>query len=126
MKPTLEPIYGALGKKIEAERKRQGIPQEALAAALAPPLTRAAISNIERAKQRVPIHVLAEIARVLGTSPSGLLAASSAEKNESLKPDYVQNELSKELTGKKVKSILTKINKINNKEALDERSLSKK
>jgi len=79
-------FYEALGRRIEQLRTARHWSQERLGDALLPPLTRAAISNIETAKQRVLAHVLVEIARVLSVSVAELVSppqeASSIEASK--------------------------------------------
>jgi transcriptional regulator with XRE-family HTH domain len=58
-------FYVALGTQIARHRGKRGWSQEELAGRLTPPLTRAAISNIETAKQRVLAHVLVDLAQAL-------------------------------------------------------------
>ena len=66
-------FYEALGRRIEQCRTAKNMSQEKLGAALTPPLTRAAISNIETAKQRVLVHVLADMANVLTVAVGDLI-----------------------------------------------------
>ncbi len=58
-----DPFYVALGKRIQAARKRASVTQEKLGYTLN--LTRTSITNIEKGRQRILVHVLVEIARVL-------------------------------------------------------------
>jgi len=67
-------FYEALGRRIEQLRTAKPWSQKRLGEALSPPLTRAAISNIETAKQRVLAHVLVELARALSVSVADLVA----------------------------------------------------
>jgi transcriptional regulator with XRE-family HTH domain len=72
-------FYEALGRRIEQHRSARHMSQERLGAALSPPLTRAAISNIETAKQRVLAHVLADLARALSVGVSELIETPRPE-----------------------------------------------
>jgi transcriptional regulator with XRE-family HTH domain len=69
----IEGIYKAIGRNIAKQRSRRGISQVALGKQISPPLSRAVICNIEAGRQRVLVHVLLEIARVLRTEPAELL-----------------------------------------------------
>lgn len=69
----VEPIYRELGQRIQAARALREMTAEELACALSPPLTRAAISNMEHGHQRVYLHVAANIATVLDFPLSALL-----------------------------------------------------
>jgi transcriptional regulator with XRE-family HTH domain len=68
-----KPFYVALGRRIEQYRTANRLTQDQLGTALSPKLTRAAISNIETAKQRVLAHVLADLARALSVSVLDLI-----------------------------------------------------
>lgn len=73
MAAELEPFYLELGQRIQGFRKRAGMTQEALGAAIHPPLTRASVANIENAKQRVLTHTIMMIASALGVPIEALL-----------------------------------------------------
>ena len=72
-------FYQELGSRIQQARRSRGLRQEDVAAALS--LTRGSIANIERGRQRVLAHTLAEIALLLGVSPSTLLPESKVPRN---------------------------------------------
>jgi hypothetical protein len=61
----VESVYVGIGARIRKAREHRGVSQAALGDSLHPPLTRAAVSNMEAACQRVMLHVLLDIARVL-------------------------------------------------------------
>jgi transcriptional regulator with XRE-family HTH domain len=63
----LEALYRELGKNIREMRERPGqnLSQEKLAKRLK--ISRASIVNIEAGRQRAPLHLLWQIAEVLGT-----------------------------------------------------------
>ncbi len=59
-------LYRELGRKIRAARERSGqFSQEKLAKRLG--ISRASIVNIEAGRQHAPLHLLWEIAEILGT-----------------------------------------------------------
>jgi transcriptional regulator with XRE-family HTH domain len=60
-------LYGELGRRIRAARESSGekLSQEKLARRLK--LSRASIVNIEAGRQHAPIHLLWQIAEILGT-----------------------------------------------------------
>jgi len=70
---TLSPsaIYGSVGARIRDERERRNLSQEMLADRVG--LTRTSITNIEKGRQKVLLHTLLEIARVLNLKPTRLL-----------------------------------------------------
>jgi transcriptional regulator with XRE-family HTH domain len=69
----IEGIYKAIGRNIAQQRARVGISQAELGKKISPPRSRAVISNLEAGRQRILVHALLEIARVLRTSPAELL-----------------------------------------------------
>jgi transcriptional regulator with XRE-family HTH domain len=56
-------FYLEVGRRIAAQRKRAGLTQEALAAAMG--MSRPRLASIERGGQRLPIHVALMFTRVL-------------------------------------------------------------
>ncbi len=69
--PTLEGIYDYIGGRIRTEREQVDLSQEDLALRIG--LTRTSISNIEHGRQKIQIHTLYEIAKVLNVPPISLL-----------------------------------------------------
>ena len=67
----LELVYRALGTRIQIIRAAIGMTQDDLAREIGQ--TRPSLANIEGGKQRIPMHVLEEIAKGLHTSPKHLL-----------------------------------------------------
>jgi transcriptional regulator with XRE-family HTH domain len=104
---TVEPIYRVLGGRIERTRQKRGLTQEQLAARLVPPLKRVTVSNIERGKQRLLVHVLLEIARVLEWPVQELLAP--AEPPGVTGDDDFVTKLSKELSPKDTKRVIRQL-----------------
>lgn len=66
-----EPVYILIGKRIETVRVERRITQGELARRI--DRTRAAISNMELGRQRIPMHVLMRVAEVLGVPVTDLL-----------------------------------------------------
>lgn len=66
-----DPLYGAIGERVTRARGTTGLSQAKLAAKVG--VTRASIVNIERGRQRAPIHLLWQIAAALGTEASKLI-----------------------------------------------------
>src|SRR4051812_27261478 len=64
-------IYRSIGQRIREQRDRRSMTQADLAQAIS--LTRTSITNIEKGRQKLMIHTLFEVARVLGVSPQTLL-----------------------------------------------------
>jgi transcriptional regulator with XRE-family HTH domain len=72
MQPSeLERLYRMVGDRIREARERVGMKQTALATKLQ--LSRVSVVNIEKGRQRPPLHVLWQIAEELGIEPSSLL-----------------------------------------------------
>lgn len=95
MTTKVEPFYVALGLKVQAVRKRRKMKQQELGGTISPPLTRAAIANIEGGKQRVRVHTLWEIARVLGVSPMELVPTAKEESERLSRQRAVEADLAK-------------------------------
>ena len=68
---SIEPVYGLVAMKIRHMRETLGLQQEELAKRVG--YTRTSIVNIEAGRQRMPLHVVEEIARALGTTTKHLL-----------------------------------------------------
>ena len=68
---NVEPIYVALGKRLQEERERRGVTQAVVAERV--DLPRSAISNIEKGKQRLFVHVFLAYADLLNVDPRELL-----------------------------------------------------
>lgn len=64
-------LYSAVGKKIRSHRTDKGFSQEQIAEAVH--LTRTSIVNIEKGRQRTPLHLLFAIARFLHIEPTSLI-----------------------------------------------------
>jgi transcriptional regulator with XRE-family HTH domain len=92
-----ESLYGFIGKRIADVRRRSRprISQARLASQVK--LSRTSIVNIECGRHRIQIHVLCEIARVLGTDPRQFLPASQAEAPSKELPKGLERQLEKEL-----------------------------
>lgn len=84
-------FYNAVGNLIRKARERAGISQERLAAEIN--LTRTSITNIEKGRQKIMLHTLVEIARILNVEPSSLLPSqeSSLEKQLNSLPEDAQS-----------------------------------
>jgi transcriptional regulator with XRE-family HTH domain len=67
-----EKIYEELGRRIKAAREKEGINQEVVAQYL--DLSRVSISNIEAGKQKVQLHTLLDIVKLLHINMDELLA----------------------------------------------------
>src|SRR5580698_9588997 len=85
-------LYRELGRKIRQARERQGqrLSQDALAKRLG--VSRASIVNIEAGRQRAPLHLLWQIAELLGSDLTELIPS-----REELLPPTDQIQLDKEM-----------------------------
>lgn len=92
-KETIEPFYIALGLRLRAIRSAQGKTQEELAKSVIPPMTRAAIANMEGGKQRVRAHTLWELAKALDVTPLELVPDSREQEKRAARLSAVQSEL---------------------------------
>lgn len=68
-------IYRTVGQRIAAARRAFGkhLTQQALASRTGRGLSRSAVANIERGRQRLAVHQLYLIAQALGVEPEDLL-----------------------------------------------------
>jgi transcriptional regulator with XRE-family HTH domain len=78
-KKPIEPFYAELGRRINSARTSLSLTQGALGSRLKPPLTRAAIANIETGKQRVLAHTLADLAIKLGVGLQDLVPKQNTD-----------------------------------------------
>lgn len=83
----VEAIYRGIGARIQALRLRRGLTQAQLGAELEPPITRAAIANIESAKQRLLSHTAIQLAGIFGESIESVLMVPGLRRR--LKPRHV-------------------------------------
>jgi transcriptional regulator with XRE-family HTH domain len=82
-------VYTNVGARIRDERERRNLSQEMLADRVG--LTRASITNIEKGRQKVLLHTLLEIARVLDLKPTRLLPDISQLSRIDLPHDISKN-----------------------------------
>lgn len=64
-------IYAALGELVRKHRETQEMSQEALGKRIG--LSRASVANIEKGRQRIPLHHLYRLAQALGVNAHTLL-----------------------------------------------------
>ena len=84
-------VYEEIGKRISDLRRQlpRKLSQRELADSIG--ISRASVVNVERGRHRVQIHVLYEIARVLGVEPRDLLPPlASLEIGTALPPSFTQ------------------------------------
>jgi transcriptional regulator with XRE-family HTH domain len=75
-------FYEEVGRRIRETRTDRRMSQEELGAAAS--LTRTSITNIERGRQRMLLHTLAEIARALQVAPETLFPRTDVEAKNDL------------------------------------------
>lgn len=73
-------LYSFIGEQLKNHRETQMRKQQDVAEAVG--LERTSITNIERGKQKLPIHVLFNICEVLGVNPSEVLPRMGAVAEE--------------------------------------------
>lgn len=91
----VEPFYINLGRKIQQQRNARHMTQTELGEKLIPMMTRASIANIETGKQRVLVHTLVSLTRILQCELVDLLPA-----DEVVKQAMTSRELTAELREK--------------------------
>lgn len=72
-------FYVAVGTQIEKRRSSKDMTQAQLGSYLNPPLTRAAISNMEKGRQRILAHTLCHIADILGVELADIVPSDKAK-----------------------------------------------
>lgn len=102
----MEPVYPAVGHRIQVRRKELSWSQADLGRRLNPPVSRAYIWNVEKGEQRLPLHVFVQLCDVLQLDPTALLRGAgengeSLEGARSSKETAVESELA-ELVAKKL------------------------
>jgi transcriptional regulator with XRE-family HTH domain len=93
---SLDPLYVQIGKQIRDRRRKKGITQERLAELAS--LTRTSITNIEKGRQKLPIHTLYALANALGAEATELLPDLRKSKD-----DVLERKVLKDLSKKEVK-----------------------
>jgi transcriptional regulator with XRE-family HTH domain len=81
MKTDQQAFYVETGRRIAKQRRERGVTQEDLALAIG--LTRTSVTNIERGRQKLLLHTLADIAAKLDTSLASLLPEGDTPSTES-------------------------------------------
>lgn len=83
-------LYEYIGQQIRNHRDKRSITQQDLADRVG--LERTSITNIERGKQKLPLHVLFGICEVLDVTPNDLLPHRSAvAEQKHLEPVHLGN-----------------------------------
>ena len=67
----MEDFYRVFGRQLAQVRRTAGLSQQALGDRVG--LSRTSIVNVEKGRQRVPLHMLIEFAAALGAEPATLL-----------------------------------------------------
>ncbi|MEV7084125.1 helix-turn-helix transcriptional regulator [Streptomyces sp. NPDC093516] len=75
----MDEFYEAFGERVRKARATQGLNQQELGSAVG--LNRTSISNIEKGRQRVALHMLFEFATALRVEPESLLPASDGRSD---------------------------------------------
>ncbi len=88
-------LYRELGRRIRQARERngEGLSQDALAKQLG--ISRASVVNIEAGRQRAPLHLLWQIAQLLGTDLTSLIP-----RNEELLAPAIHERIDREMIKK--------------------------
>jgi transcriptional regulator with XRE-family HTH domain len=94
---AFDSVYAEIGSQIRELRNKKGITQERLAELVS--LTRTSITNIEKGRQKLPIHTLYVFANALGVAPRDLLPEIKKTKQ------ILQNKALKHLSKNEVKWI---------------------
>jgi len=73
MEPDKPTLNQEIGRRIHQLREDAGLSQEEFGRALVPPLTRAAVSNIEKGRQNLYVRTLCSIAEILKVPVTAVL-----------------------------------------------------
>lgn len=101
----IERVYKSIGRQIARFRESRDLTQGELGEQISPKLTRAAISNIEAGRQRLLVHTLIEIARVLQVAPQELLPSSTPPSTEGLERELAALGLPKRTVAKLAREV---------------------
>jgi transcriptional regulator with XRE-family HTH domain len=82
-------LYISVGANVRDARKRAGLTQADLAAAVR--MTRSSIANLEAGRQRIPVHLLVWIGETLGVRPRDLLPDASTFDGVRLVSDVTEH-----------------------------------
>lgn len=72
----IDQVYRSVGELVRKHRKRERLTQQQLADAVS--LSRTSITNLEKGRQHIPLHVLFSIAHTLHLRPEALIPAPNA------------------------------------------------
>ena len=86
-------IYNLFGKKLREARKSANLTQESLAERVN--LTRTSITNIEKGRQHISLHMLYRLATAVGVEPTSLLPEKELIAEAHLIDPKIQKELNK-------------------------------
>lgn len=107
--PPIEPFYLELGRLLSAARAKAGLSQQQLGDRLQPPMTRAAIANMETGKQRVLAKTLVELADALGVAVTDLIPPGAA-RQATKRPDlHAELQAALNLSADKLKKLTKKL-----------------
>jgi transcriptional regulator with XRE-family HTH domain len=76
----IDGFYANLGKRVRKARNNKGMSQQTLASHIG--LTRSSVANLEAGRQRVPVHLLVQIAATLGRDPAELLPRIDPDQHD--------------------------------------------
>lgn len=71
----IDAFYEAFGARVRSLREARAITQAILGQAVG--LTRSSVANLEAGRQRIPLHIVCDVADVLGVAPGELLPRAS-------------------------------------------------
>lgn len=82
MENSVDPVYREVGRRIFEARDRMGLTQEQLAKKIS--LKRTSITNIEKGRQQLLLHMLIKIAKELDVTVESLIPKSTDKKNNQI------------------------------------------
>jgi transcriptional regulator with XRE-family HTH domain len=90
----IDDLYAEVGRRLRTARKRARLTQAQLADTIN--MSRSSVANLEAGRQRMPLHLLIWIARVIHVSPADLLPEASMFDDVIVLPDLTDHLASDE------------------------------
>lgn len=90
----MESLYGDFGRRVRDARRQAGLSQQTVADRVG--LSRTSITNIERGRQHVALHMLFRLAAAVGKDPGELLPARSPTSEDGMVDPYELRGLQEE------------------------------
>lgn len=84
----MESLYADFGRLVRDARRRAGLSQQTVADRVG--LSRTSVTNIERGRQQVALHMFVRLAAAVGKQPADLLPGDPPEPDGSVGPSELR------------------------------------